>query len=210
MRIGIFGGTFDPIHNGHLLLAESCREQCRLDPVWFVPANIPPHKQSQQISSDKQRAEMISLAISGHAGFRLNTIELDREGVSFTVDTLAVLASENPGDELFLLMGADSLSDFPTWRSPERICELAIPVVVCRPGYDTPDLEKLAPLMSPERFAVAMSHQVESPWIDLSSSSIRQRVQAGRSIRYRTPRSVEKYIETQGLYCESASAPAGS
>lgn len=200
MRIGIFGGTFDPIHYGHLLLAESCLEQCELASVWFIPAGIPPHKRSRLISDDKQRTEMISLAISGHSGFRLNTIELEREGVSFTVDTLESLTSEHPENEFFLLMGADSLDDFPQWRSPARICELAIPVVVRRPGYDSPNMQTLANFMSADRLTKAEELQVESPLIDFSSTVIRSRVQAGQSIRFRTPRSVEKYIETQGLY----------
>jgi nicotinate-nucleotide adenylyltransferase len=200
MRLGIFGGSFDPVHYGHLLLAESCREQCGLDAVWFVPAAVPPHKQSRKLSSDADRVEMLRLAIGGHDAFSVSTWEIDRGGVSYTVDTLQKLHDEDPSRELFLLMGADSLADLPTWRKPERICSLAIPAVVRRNGSPEPDYAILSKLMSPERSALARQHFVETPLIDLSSTEIRNRVAAGKSIRYRTPRAVEKYIETHGLY----------
>lgn len=203
MKIGVFGGTFDPIHFGHLLLAESCREQCGLDRVWFVPAATPPHKQEREISAEKHRVEMLSLAISGHASFEINTSEIDRGGVTYTTDTLEIFAAEQPDAEFFLLIGADSLDDFLTWRDPARICELALPIVINRPGYDAPNLAKLSTVISADRLAAAREHQVESPWIDLSSTNIRQRVRDQQSIRYRTPRSVEKYIETSGLYQET-------
>jgi nicotinate-nucleotide adenylyltransferase len=200
MRLGIFGGSFDPVHCGHLLLAESCREQCRLDAVWFVPAAVPPHKQERKLSSDADRVEMLKLAIGGNEAFSVSTWEIDRGGVSYTVDTLQQLHDEDPARELFLLMGADSLADLPTWREPARICSLAIPVVVRRNGSPEPDDSGLAKLMPPERLAVARKHFVETPLIDLRATEIRSRVAAGQSIRYRTPRAVEKYIETHGLY----------
>jgi nicotinate-nucleotide adenylyltransferase len=200
MRLGIFGGSFDPVHYGHLLLAESCREQCRLDSVWFVPAAVPPHKQGRKLSSDADRVEMLKLAIGGNDAFAVSTWEIDRGGVSYTVDTLQHLHDENPSRELFLLMGADSLTDLPTWREPERICSLATPVVVRRNGSPEPDVAAFAKLMPPERVAIARQHFVETPLIDLSATDIRNRVAAGESIRYRTPRAVEKYIESHGLY----------
>lgn len=134
MRLGIYGGTFDPIHYGHLLLAECCREQCQLDQVWFMPAEVPPHKQAQPLTAGRQRVEMLQLAIGGHEAFAVSRLELERGGVSFTVDTLAQLHQEDPTRELFLLLGADSLLDLPNWREPERICSLATLVVVGRPG----------------------------------------------------------------------------
>lgn len=200
MRIGIFGGSFDPVHYGHLLLAESAREQAALDEVWFVPAAIPPHKQTRELTAAKHRVEMLNLAIGGHETFRVSTIEIDRGGVSYTVETLAAIHAEQPDAELFLLIGADSLADLPTWREPARICELALPIAVGRPGSPPPSYDALAGLLSPERLALARQHTVEMPLIGLSSTDLRARVAAGRSIRYRTPRAVEKYIETQRLY----------
>jgi len=200
MRLGIYGGTFDPVHYGHLLLAECCRESCRLDQVWFVPAATPPHKLERSLAPGAQRAEMLELAVGGHAGFAVSRIELDHGGVSFTVDTLARLKAEDPAWELFFLMGADSLADFPTWKDPARICELSTPAVVRRAGAAPLDFEILESLVPASRIAEMVRQQVEMPLIGLSSSDIRWRVAQGLSIRYRTPRAVEKYIETQGLY----------
>jgi nicotinate-nucleotide adenylyltransferase len=199
-KLGIFGGSFDPIHYGHLLLAETCREQCRLDRVLIVPAAVPPHKQLQAMTSARDRMEMVRLAIGGHEHMAVSTIEFDRGGVSYTVDTLAALAEQQPGNSLFFLMGADSLTDLPTWREPQRLCELAVPLVVRRAGSPEPDFSAIRHLVTPERIEEIREHQVEMPIIELSSTDIRQRVASGRSIRYRTPRAVEKFIETHGLY----------
>lgn len=202
MRLGIYGGSFDPVHFGHLLLAESCRETCRLDRVWFIPAAVSPHKRNVPPADSKHRVEMLRLAVAGHEAFEVSLIEIERGGVSFTVETVARVAEQNPGAELFLLMGADTLVEFPSWREPQRICELAMPVVVRRPGSPEPAWEALRPLVSAERAAEIKNHVVEMPLIGHSSSEMRERIAAHRSIRYRTPRAVEKYIETHGLYTE--------
>jgi len=200
MRLGIFGGSFNPVHYGHLLLAESCREACALDEVWLIPAAVPPHKQGVELAPGKARLEMLELALAGNEQLRPSAIELERGGVSYTVETLARIAEEKPGASLFLLMGADSLEDLPTWREPERICTLATPVVVRRAGSPEPDFSALASLVSVERLAEIRRWQVEMPLVELSSTDLRQRVAAGQSLRYRTPRAVEKYIETHKLY----------
>jgi nicotinate-nucleotide adenylyltransferase len=200
MRLGIFGGSFDPVHYGHLLLAESCREQCRLDQVWFVPAAIAPHKQTRKLAADRHRVEMLKLAIAGHEAMSVCELEIERGGLSYTVDTLAEIARMKPDAELLLLMGADSLHDLATWHQPRRICELALPVFVRRSGSPEVDLTALANLVSPARLEQIRAHQVAMPLIELSSTDIRDRVAQGKSIRYRTPRAVEKYIETHGLY----------
>jgi nicotinate-nucleotide adenylyltransferase len=142
----------------------------------------------------------LKLAIGGHEAFSVYLGEIERGGVSYTVDTLERLHAEYRGNEWFLLMGADSLADLPNWRKPERICELAIPAVVRRSGSPEPDEAVLAKLMSPGRLALARENRVTMPVIELSASEIRRRVAAGQSIRYRTPRAVEKFIETNGLY----------
>ncbi|HVC96206.1 MAG TPA: nicotinate-nucleotide adenylyltransferase [Pirellulales bacterium] len=200
MRLGLFGGTFDPVHYGHLLLAESCREACRLDAVWFVPAAHPPHKQQYPLTPARQRTEMLELAIGGNEAFTVSQLEIERGGVSYTVDTLEALRSEQPERELYFLLGADTLADLPHWREPGRICALALPLVVRRGGIDLPDFDCLAPFVSPARLTEIRQSLVPMPGIELSSREIRRRARAGLSIRYQTPRAVEKYIETSRLY----------
>jgi nicotinate-nucleotide adenylyltransferase len=200
MRLGIFGGSFNPVHYGHLLLAECCREACRLDEVWLVPAAVPPHKQDREISPARQRIDMLELALAGNDHLRVATLEIDRGGVSYTVDTLRAIEAERPGVELFLLMGADSLRDLATWREPAEICRLAYPIVVRRSGAPEPDLQCLRDFVSPPRLEQIRGLQVQMPIIELSASDLRARAASGRSLRYRTPRAVEKYIETHGLY----------
>ncbi len=200
MRLGLLGGTFDPVHYGHLLLAESCREQCRLDAVWFLPSALPPHKQVSDLTPVEVRIEMLELALAGHGDFAVCGLEAERGGVSYTVDTLERLSREQPTRELFFLMGADMLGDLPNWRQPERICRLALPVAAFRAQVGPPDFEVLAPFVPPERLAAIRAHQVEMPAVGLSSSEIRRRVGAGKSIRYWTPRAVEEFIHMRGLY----------
>ena len=202
MRIGIYGGTFDPIHIGHLVLAEQCREQCHLDEVWFVPAAEPPHKRESVISPARARCDMIEFAISGHSQFRLSTLEVDRPGPSFTVTTLEQLHAADPTRELFLLIGADSLRDLPQWRDPQRILELATIVAVNRGHQPMPDRSSVDDRLGPavrSRLLFA-----EMPTIDVSASNLRQRVAAGQSIRYLVPRAVEAYIHQHNLFAESS------
>jgi len=201
MKLGIFGGTFDPVHYGHLLLAEQCLEQCRLDQIWVIPAGVPPHKLEQTIAPGKARAEMLELAVAGHDRFRIDRRELDRADPCYTVETLAALDAEDPSRELFFLLGADSLVDFPTWREPRRIVELAHLAIVNRGTAPPPDLGPLRPLLG-----TALESRLQfvtMPGVDISSSDIRRRVREGMSIRYMTPRAVECTIETQKLYARS-------
>lgn len=200
MRLGLLGGTFDPVHYGHLLLAECCREQCALDEVWFLPAAVPPHKQDHELTPGLQRVEMLELAIGGHESLLVSRFEIDRGGVNYTADTLAALRDEAPDRQLFFLLGADSLHDLPNWRNPQRICELATLVVVRRGGQPDVDFGCLDAIATPQQIEAMRAHRVDMPQIELSSSDIRHRVAHGQSIRYRTPRAVEKYIETHGLY----------
>jgi nicotinate-nucleotide adenylyltransferase len=200
MRIGIFGGSFDPIHLGHLILAEQCREQAQLDQVWFVPCALQPHKQDGAHGTDRQRSEMIELAIAGHESFVLSRLEMDRGGVSYTVETLEQIHESNPDDEIFLLMGDDSMKNFDSWREPGKICQLATPLVVNRPGQGEVDLSTLKQYVDEERFLMFEGLVIKSPRIEISSSRIREKVAVGMSIRYLTSRPVEKYIETQKLF----------
>lgn len=192
-RLGIFGGTFDPIHLGHLVLAESCREALRLDRVMFIVAGQPPHKPGSRTPVD-DRIEMVRIAIAGHPSFEVSEIEAKSKGPNYSFETLERLRAERPDDEFFFLIGEDSLADLPHWRRPERVAELATIAVVNRPGIDrvveTPDL---GPTAKPiERVSV--------PPIGIASNDLRRRVGEGRSIRYMVPRGVEAYIVAQGLY----------
>lgn len=199
MRIGVFGGSFDPIHTGHLILAETAREAAALDEIRFVPVATNPLKPDGPRASNRQRAEMIRLAIGGHTGFTLDEIELKREGISYTVDTLAEFHQQNPGDEWFLIMGSDSLRQFDRWKDAARICELAIPLVAPRHGSEI-DLDLFRPWTSESRMQEIREHAFAFPRIELSSTELRERIGQSRSIRYRTPRSVECYIDQANLY----------
>ena len=200
MRVGIFGGTFDPIHLGHLILVEQCRDQAKLDQVLFIPAALPPHKQQQALTPFGQRVEMLSLAISGHAAFRIDELEKERTGPSYTVDTLAHLQAQRPGDELYFILGSDSLQDLPMWYQPRRVLELATLIVMVRadwPPFSESQLKEALKLSGD----FALRHQVvEAPLITLSSRDIRRRIAEGRSVRYMIPRAVEAYIHEKGLY----------
>lgn len=200
MRIGIFGGTFDPVHLGHLILAEQCREQAALDQVWFVPAARPPHKLDRPLTRFDQRAEMLALAIAGQPAFRVSDVEKERPGPSYTADTLEALCRQHPGDEFFLLIGSDTVADLPTWHEPWRIVGHAGLVVAARPGHA---VLSPAEVRSALRLAAdeALRYQaVQTPLIDIASRDLRCRVAEGRSIRYLVPRAVECYIQDKGLY----------
>ena len=202
MRIGVFGGSFDPIHFGHLILAEQCREQANLDRVLFIPCSTGPHKKDGPRATDRQRTEMLEMGIAGHAGFEVTEMEIKRGGVSYTIDTLNQLKTENLDDELFLLMGDDSLEHFSEWKSPQEICDLATILVVSRPGSGEVDLSVLKPFVGKSRYQLFCDSKIESRNIEISSSGIRAGVNAGKSVRYLLPRAVQKYIETQKIYLD--------
>ncbi len=200
VRVGVFGGTFDPIHSGHLLLAEFCREQADLDQILFVPAAVSPHKIGSNPVSATDRMAMVELAISGNPSFAVCDLEIGRGGISYTVDSLQTLKDDDPARELFFLMGADSLVDFPQWREPQRICELATILVVARPGWQQPSLQVLREFVDDATWQTHPPRIVRSPQVDIRSREIRLRVSDGRSIRYQTTRAVEQYIRSHELY----------
>jgi nicotinate-nucleotide adenylyltransferase len=195
MRLGLFGGTFDPIHLGHLILAEQCREACALDRVWFVVAGAPPHKQGERTAAS-HRLEMARIAIAGHPAFEVCDIETTRPGPHYSIDTLGAIHRDRPDDDLFFLIGADSLEDLPSWRDPAGISRLATIVVVNRPGIAERAPDAL-PCFGPGTHPL---QAVAIPPIGIASHDLRRRLAAGRSIRYLVPRGVEAYIEAQGLY----------
>jgi nicotinate-nucleotide adenylyltransferase len=197
------------VHLGHLVLADQCRHLAALDEVWFVPASIPPHKESQQISSPRHRLDMLRIAVSGTPWFSISEIELDREGPSYTVESLERLRELHPHHEISLLVGADMLQDFPNWRHPERIAKLCRLIAVNR-GRDLTEVQNTAEHLRHSLNADVLVLSI--PAIDISATDIRKRVAEGRSIRFLTPRGVEMYIAAQGLYRTEAidqSSPNG-
>lgn len=208
MRIGIFGGTFDPIHLGHLILAERCREQARLDLVWFMPSAHPPHKAEREVTRFEQRCEMIELAIAGHPAFRVERIEKELPAPSYTAETLAELHRRHPSKEFLLLMGSDQLPDLPNWYQPKRVVEQAGMVVVPRPGVPVWTAEMLAGALGVDPPIIRLT-VVDCPLIEIASRDLRGAIAAGTSIRYQTPRAVEEYIRDRGLY-RRAGDPAAS
>ncbi len=190
-RIGIFGGSFDPPHVGHLIIAEEARERLNLQKVFFVPAFIPPHKPNAARSNPEHRLQMTKLAIAGNDALEVSDIELRRKGISYTVDTLREFKQRFSKAELFLIVGADNLLDLDSWKSPDEIRELASLAVYRRRGFD--DSQKLKAMEKDIYF-------LQGTPLDFSSSEIRRRVANGKSLRYLVPEKVEQYILTHGLY----------
>ncbi len=200
MRIGIFGGTFDPVHLGHLIIAEQAREQARLDQVWFVPSARPPHKLEKPITPFDRRAEMLQLAVAGQPNFLVDLIEKERPGPSFTADTLADVHRLRPGNDYCLILGADCLPDFPTWHEPERIVELSTLLVAARPGWPVWTGAQLAAALGLADAGKVRLVPILIPLIEISSRDLRTRASEGRSILYLVPRAVEVYIREKKLY----------
>lgn len=195
-RIGVLGGTFDPVHNGHLHIADALRTALDLDSVLWVPAGRPPHKTDQIVSSDRDRLAMLDLALAGSVSDEISTIDIDRSGPSYTADTLQILSEQYPSTRLFFLMGEDSLRDLPTWQDPQRILRVAELAVAGRPGVET-DLESLEIRVPGVRKRV---HVVPTEEVAISSSDIRRRVRENQSIHGLVPATVEAYIRDNGLY----------
>ncbi|MHB0870446.1 MAG: nicotinate-nucleotide adenylyltransferase [Chloroflexota bacterium] len=198
MRIGVLGGTFDPIHLGHLVAAQEVLYALRLDRVLFVPAGEPPHKQPGDALAATHRVRMVEMAIASNPGFQLSLVDVNRPGRSYTVDSLRILRGElGPEAELFFVVGMDSLAELTTWRDPAGLISLSRLAVVNRPPYPAvklKDLEGQLPGIS-QRIDV-----VEMPGIDISASDLRRRVAAGAPIKYQVPKAVELYILENGLY----------
>ncbi len=188
------------MHIGHLLVAETVRDQLKLDKVLWIPAFQSPLKQEWLPTDSKDRVEILRLAIGGHPHFELDTREIDRGGVSFTIDTIRSLQADQPDHEWFLVMGADSLIDLERWKEPAELCRLTMPVVVARGGMPPPDLGHFAKFVDADRLATIQAHRIVMPEIEISSRDLRLRVAQGRSIRYQVPASVEAFIRNQQLY----------
>ena len=199
MNIGIFGGTFDPPHFGHLILAERCREQAGLDQVWFLVSYAPPHKTDQAITRFEQRCEMVALATTGQPAFRVEPIEKELPPPSYTAETLAELIRRHPDNKFSLIIGGDSLYDLPTWYQPVRVVRQAQLIAVPRPGVNLIPPEALAEQLGVPSSEVRLQ-VVECPQVDISSRDIRSRVKADQTIRFLVPRSVEEFLRDRKLY----------
>ncbi len=198
MNIGILGGTFDPIHNGHLAIAEEVKAQQNLSVTLFIPAGQPWLKIDVSISPAEHRVQMVRLAITDRPDFKLSTIDIDRAGPSYSVDTIAEVRKQlGDGDELYFILGWDSIADLHKWKEPSRLIEMCYLVVVPRPGYPRPEIKTLeAALPGISRRVIFL----EQPYIDISATAIRDRVARGLSIRHLVPQPVNKYIKEHRLY----------
>ena len=198
MNIGVMGGTFDPVHLGHLAVAEEARARLNMAEILFVPAGQPWLKTDTYISPAEHRVNMLRLAIADKPYFKLSTMEIERAGASYAVDTAAELKGQlDAADELFFILGWDSLAELPQWREPQRLLEMCNLVVAPRPGYSAPDLKKL------EVAIPGLSQRaliLDKPQIDISASEIRKRVAQGLSIHHLVPEPVNSYIKEHKLY----------
>lgn len=197
-RIGVLGGTFDPIHKGHLHIARELRKALALDRIIWIPAGRPPHKSGQIVSADADRLAMLRLALRDAPLDEISTIEIDRPGPSFTADTLGQLSQDLAPARLVFLMGEDSLRDLPTWRDPERILQAADVAVAGRPGVDI-DLDALTLDLPALR---GRAHVIPTPELAISSTEIRQLAAEGKPIDHLVPAAVAGYIAARGLYQE--------
>ena len=193
MRLGVFGGTFDPVHVGHLLAAEQAREQLQLDRVLFVVAGQPWLKADQPVTEAHHRVRMVEMAIEGNPYFKSSSLELRREGPTYTVDTLEEVAARTTA-EVYLIVGADAVTEMERWHNPRRVLQLAMIAVVTRPGINGRLPASLA--------AFGCCVDVHCPPVGVSSTDVRARVASGRTIRYMVPHAVEEYIVANGLYAD--------
>lgn len=200
MKVGVLGGSFDPIHFGHLVAAEEARAVLGLERVIFVPAGQPPHKLHRTLSAPEVRLEMVNLAISSNPYFESSRVDIDRPGPHYTVDTIRILGEQlGPEVEIYFIVGLDSLAEMGTWREPGRLLRLCRLVGVSRPGYPAVEPAMLDPRIRrwADRIVV-----LPIPEMNISSSGLRQRVRDGYPIKYQLPERVEEYIYARGLYQE--------
>ncbi|MBI1883025.1 MAG: nicotinate-nucleotide adenylyltransferase [Chlamydiae bacterium] len=200
MRIGLFGGTFDSIHVGHLILAEHVRQKMALDKVIFIPSASPPHKKGLAMTPAPLRLKMVELAIEGNAHFRVSRIELDRSSLSYSMDTVVAFKKKYPQHSFFFIVGSDSLFKLYTWYGVEKLIKLSDFIVATRPGFSLRNVSAKKLRLSEKAFQKVTRYCVRMPEIGISSTQIRKRVAEGLSVRYLVPEKVQKFIERMKLY----------
>ena len=199
--IALFGGTFDPIHLGHLIIARSVGEQLGAGRIIIVPSASPPHKDAATVTPADHRVAMARLAVADEPGFEVSDCEVQRDGPSYTVDTIAHFRRTlGPETDLCWIIGADSLTELVSWYRVSELVDACRIVTASRPGFDNPDLSALRPPLSETQVATLKQGILATPRIDISSTDIRRRVAAGRSARYLVPEAVRTYIEENSLY----------
>lgn len=200
MKIGIMGGTFDPIHNGHLMLGKAAFEQFSLDEVWFMPNGNPPHKKSSSIQSEAtKRAVMTELAVEEYPNFRLETYEVEREGISYSYETLEHFRRSRSGDEFYFIIGADSLFAIESWAEPKRIFSACIILAAYRDEIDTPYKIQKQIVYLQKKYGARIQF-LETPLMNVSSHELREMIKEGKNVTSYLPEKVEKYIKKEGLY----------
>ena len=199
MRVGVFGGSFDPVHYGHLLMAETAREEMSLDKIVFLPLGVPPHDKSIRTSGE-DRYQMLRNALQAYPEFVISRIELDLNETSYTALTLERIQERQTEDELFFIVSSETFNDLPNWYRPDQVCRLASLIIARRAGYPPPNFEALKGIASEERIGEFKGQVIHSPLIDISSTMIRERMARGLSIRFLTPDPVIDYIKAHNLY----------
>jgi nicotinate-nucleotide adenylyltransferase len=200
MKVGVFGGTFDPVHLGHLVLAGECRRQVGLDEVWFVPSAHHPFKPDLQVSSFDDRVAMLRLALEDRDGYVVNEIERELPAPTYTANTLDALAERYPGNEWYFLMGADALAELPLWHEPARVVARCTLLAMARPGTAKITIDQLRANLTLPADSPVRLQWVDVPPIDIASREIRRRVRAGESIQAVVPHAVEQFIQSHHLY----------
>jgi len=193
--IGIMGGTFDPIHYGHLIIADEARQQFGLEKVVFVPAGQPPHKKEYKVSSAEHRYAMTVIATASHPDFICSRIEMDRAGPSYSIDTIREVRNAYPGYQVYFITGADAIAEILTWHEHARLKSLCKFIAATRPGYDLEELRHRLPADYVDQIVF-----LEVPGVYISSTELRERIATGRSIKFMVPEAVESYIAKNGLY----------
>ena len=203
-ELAIFGGSFNPVHLGHLIIAECCLEQAHLDRVLFMPAATPPHKQNSPLACSEDRVAMVRLALADHDKLGISLNECERGGISYTVDTVSDLVAQHPNDCFSLILGPDALKDLPSWRNPQKTLDLVTILAIERQGID--DIDKtlqepeLKDLLSNKQLQQIKKRRIHVPCIGIRARQIREAIAAEHSIRFRTPRDVEQFILNKKLY----------
>lgn len=199
-RIGLFGGSFNPVHTGHLVMAQDAEGAFELDRVLFIPAMIPPHKLSQTLVTAEQRMDMLRLALGEHRSWEVSDVEIQRGGISYSIDTVRHMAAMYPEAELYFIIGGDTLPELPTWKEINALLDLCEVITMVRPGFEPDALRTMRLTLEPRHLESLIQRVTIGHVIGISSTDVRMRVAKKQPIRYLVPETVEHYIREHGLY----------